>query len=115
MSLPPPYDAIEVLGVYHQLPVDVKAQLLNLPDLPPSAKAKAEAAMAEKVADPETGKNLLDEVKALGDSAVKVDNAFERVRLGLGQVDANNYKDKDGRPIPKLQPTWADYQKVSFS
>ena len=57
---------------------------------------------------------VMDEVKALGDNAVKVDEAFERVRVGLGKVDQNDYKDKNGNPVPKFQPTWVGYQKVAF-
>ena len=44
---------------------------------------------------------------------VKVDQAFNRVKKGLGEVDAKGYKDKDGNLIPKLKSTWVGYQKVS--
>src|SRR4051812_4886833 len=114
MSLPPAYNSIKELGVYDQLPADVKNQLPNLAALPPTAKAKAEEAMAKEVAKPETQKTLMDEVKALGNSAVMVDEAFERVKVGLGKVDSNDYKDKNGKPIAKFQPTWIGYQKVSL-
>ncbi|PPQ72187.1 hypothetical protein CVT24_002399 [Panaeolus cyanescens] len=54
---------------------------------------------------------VMDEVKVLGDSVLVVDQAFERVRIILGSVDDNDYKDKYGHPIPKLQPTWVGFQQ----
>lgn len=114
-DLPPQYDIINELGAYAQLPWDIQAQLLELPgySLPPSAKAKAEDAMIKHLEKADTQKSLMEEAKALRDNAIKVDEAFERVRKGLGNVDANDYKDKDGNPIPKFQSTWDGYQKVS--
>ena len=111
-DLPPAYDSIKELGVYDTLPSDVKAELPNLVNLPPSVQEKGLAAMANEAAKPETKVNLMEEVQALADGAVKVDEAFERVRVGLGQVDSNNYKDKQGNPVPKFQPTWVGYQKA---
>ncbi|KIJ60872.1 hypothetical protein HYDPIDRAFT_43068 [Hydnomerulius pinastri MD-312] len=94
-DLPPSYDSIKELGVFDQLPVDTKAQV----------------AIANEVSKSDTMDKLMDEVKALGDSVLKVDEAFERVRVNLGTVDKNDYKDKQGNPVPKFQPTWVAYQK----
>ena len=113
-DLPPDYDTIRDLGVFDQLPWDIQAELLDLPtySLSPSAKARADDAMIKHLEKGDTRKSLMEEVKALRDNAVKVDEAFERVRKGLGEVDANDYKDKDGKLIPKFQSTWEGYQKV---
>ena len=94
-TVPPSYDA-------------AMAQLKQLQDkgVSDAVKEKAQAAIADELAKPETAKNLLEEVKKLGDSAIKIDQAFERVKNDLGKVDQNNYKDKNGKPIAKLQPTW---------
>jgi hypothetical protein len=78
-------------------------------------KDKAQAAIAEELAKPETAKTLLDEVRKLADSAIKIDQAFNRVKNDLGTVDQNNYKDKDGNPIAKLQPTWIGFQLVGLT
>ncbi|PPQ73411.1 hypothetical protein CVT24_008505 [Panaeolus cyanescens] len=110
-DLPPAYDAIKELGVYDTLPSDVKSLLPQLVDLPKDVQEKAQAAMAQEAAKDSTVKGLMAEVVALGDSALVIDQAFERVRIALGKVDQNNYKDKKGKPIPKLQPTWVGYQK----
>ena len=114
-NFPPPYDSVRNLGVYDQLAPDVRTQLLGLTSyhLPSWAQATAEGAMIEPLDKAETRQNLMDEARALRDRAVKVDRAFERVRKGLRQVDAKNYNDKNGKPIPKFQSTWAGYQKVS--
>ncbi|PPR02764.1 hypothetical protein CVT24_002252 [Panaeolus cyanescens] len=111
MSLPPAYDSIKELGVYDTLPSDIKSSLPNLVNLPKSVQEKAQAAMADEVTKPSTQQSLMDEVKALGDSVIVVDEAFERVKIGLGKVDQNDYKDKNGNPVPKYQPTWIGYQK----
>jgi hypothetical protein len=114
-DLPPAYDSIKELGVYDSLPNDVKANLPSLVGLPQSVQEKAQAAMTAEAEKDETKTLLLEEVEALADSAVKVDEAFERVRIGLGTVDKNDYKDKKGNPVPKFQPTWVEYQKVITS
>lgn len=91
-----------------------QAQLKAFTDagVPDSVKATAHAAIAAELAKPETAQKLLEEVQALGDSAIKIDQAFERVKIDLGTVDNNNYKDKDGKPLAKLQPTWIGFQQV---
>jgi hypothetical protein len=61
----------------------------------------------------QTKASLMNEVMALRDSAIKIDQAFERVSQGLGQIDAKDYKDKNDKPIQKFQLTWVDYQTVS--
>lgn len=78
-------------------------------------KAKLVAAMAAKLQEPETAGKLLAEVRALGDGARKVNDAFNRVYVDLGTVDNNNYKDKNGAPIPKFQPKWKTYHEVRAS
>ncbi|KAH8078428.1 hypothetical protein BXZ70DRAFT_961749 [Cristinia sonorae] len=112
MSLPHEFDVIKELGVYDDLPADVKQSLHDLAVQPPSVQEKAQEAMAAEVSKPDTQDKLLEEVKELGDSAVKVDAAFERVRVGLGQVDNNNFTDANGRPVPKFQPTWVGFQRT---
>ncbi|KAF8601209.1 hypothetical protein BDV93DRAFT_524930 [Ceratobasidium sp. AG-I] len=72
---------------------------------------KAEDAMATEFAKPETNKKLLEEVRALGDAAIKVDQTFSKVSSQLADVDNNNYKDKNGKPIPKLKPQWDGFHE----
>jgi hypothetical protein len=114
------YVSIRELGAYGQLPSDVKAQLppSQLFDLPgysllPSAKVKAEVAMIEYPEKADTPESLIEKLKVFGDNVVKVDQAFKRVKKGLGEVDAKDYKDNGGKLIPKLQSTWVGYQDVS--
>ena len=118
MSVLPHYDSIRELGAYDQLPSDVKAQLpqiFGLPgySLPPLAKVKAEDAMIEYPEKTDTPESLSEKLKVFGDNVVKVDQAFKRVKKGLGEVDAKDYKDNGGKLIPKLQSTWVGYQDVS--
>ncbi|KAF8069982.1 hypothetical protein FPV67DRAFT_995495 [Lyophyllum atratum] len=101
MTNPPTYEAALV-----------ELKKLQATPLPASVINTAQAAMAAEAEKPETAANLLDEVRALADSAVKVDQAFERVKIDLGKVDQNNYKDKDGKPVEKFQPKWIAYQKI---
>ncbi|KAJ3567491.1 hypothetical protein NP233_g6331 [Leucocoprinus birnbaumii] len=68
-------------------------------------------ALSNGAAGHQVRKVLMDEIKALGDNAKKVDAAFERVRIGLGQIDAKEYIGKDGKPVRKFQGEWAEYQK----
>jgi len=79
--------------------------------LPEEVKRTAQAAMAEEAAKPETMDKLMQEVQDLSDSLIKIDQAFERVRVQLGTVDNNNYKDENGNPVPKFQPRWVGYQQ----
>ncbi|KAH8078429.1 hypothetical protein BXZ70DRAFT_961750 [Cristinia sonorae] len=109
--LPPQYDVIRELGVYDQLPIEVQSSLKGLVLLPPSVRDVAHQAISEEVAKPDTQDKLLKEVNDLNDSVIKVDQAFERVRVGLGQVDNNNYTDPNGLLVPKFQPTWVGFQK----
>jgi len=76
------------------------------------SQKKAEDAMAAEFAKPETSKKLLEEVKALGDAALKVDQSFVKVSNQLADVDKNEYKDKNGKPIPKLKPQWDGFHKT---
>lgn len=75
------------------------------------SQQKAEDAMAAEFAKPETNKKLLEEVKALGDAALKVDQTFVKVSGQLADVDNNSYNDKNGKPIPKLQPQWDAFHR----
>lgn len=97
LEQPPSYDSIAT-ELCNQLPADVKAW----------AQTKAFGTMI-RTRPP----SLMDEVMALRDSAIKIDQAFERVSRGLGQIDAKDYKDKNDKPIQKFQLTWVDYQTVS--
>ncbi|KIJ46159.1 hypothetical protein M422DRAFT_250194 [Sphaerobolus stellatus SS14] len=115
MSLPPAYDSIKELGVYDTLPADIKNQLPNLVGLPESVQLKALEAMQEEAGKDEIKNELLEEIKQLAGAAKNVDEAFERVRVGLGQVDNNNYTDSNGKPIGKFQPTWTGYQNANFN
>lgn len=108
-DLPPAYDYITMEpGFYDQLTPDDLPSYLSPPDL-----VKTGTAMTKYFEKHGIQKSLTDEVKALGDSVVKVDEAFERVRQELKKIDTNDYKDKDGKPIPKFQSTWVDFQTVS--
>ena len=51
-------------------------------------------------------------VKKLADQAIKTDRTFESIRTQLALIDQNDYKDKGGQPVAKLQPTWVKYQRV---
>lgn len=89
------------------------SQLKELQDnpLPDSVKNAAQAAMADEASKPETTDKLLEEVRGLSDSLIKIDQAFQRVKIDLGKVDANDYKDENGNPVPRFQPTWIGYQQ----
>ncbi|KAG8776465.1 hypothetical protein FRC12_000899 [Ceratobasidium sp. 428] len=93
---PPSYDAAMATVA------KIKAALANDPD----KAQKAEAAMATAFADPKTNQQLLTEVRALSDAAIKIDQKFVSVSGELKLVDDNNYKDKNGNPVPKLKPQW---------
>ncbi|KAJ3567490.1 hypothetical protein NP233_g6330 [Leucocoprinus birnbaumii] len=69
------------------------------------------AFMPDKDAGQQVRKVFTDEIKVLGDNTKKADEAFERVRVGLGGIDAKKYIGKDGKPIRKFQGEWAEYQK----
>ncbi|KAJ3559567.1 hypothetical protein NP233_g11235 [Leucocoprinus birnbaumii] len=59
--------------------------------------------MGSDAARPNPYGGLIEEVKALDNSANRIDKAIERIRVVLSGLDANGYKDKGGRPIPKFQ------------
>lgn len=99
---PPSYDA--AMAEIDQIKAKLNAEL----------QKKAEDAMAAEFEKPETNKKLLDEVKALGDAAIKVDQTFVKVSSELRNVDDNNYKDNHGNPIPKLKPTWDGFHNVGL-
>ncbi|KAJ3565133.1 hypothetical protein NP233_g7829 [Leucocoprinus birnbaumii] len=98
MSSPPAYD-------------DVMQRLeeLRKRGLTSEEKSKAYNAMSSKIISSQ--EEIAKGVRELADQAVKTDRTFETIQRGLATVDQNNYKDKNGKPIPKLQPTWVKYQK----
>ena len=102
MALPPPY---EQPPVYNQLPSVVIGD-------PSPPHVTAQEAIVVGLATPETRTRLMQQVEALADRALEVNEDFERIRVGLGKVDEKNYKDKDGKPVDKFQPTWIGYKKV---
>jgi hypothetical protein len=109
MALPPPYE---------QPPgYDLSSSDLIGDPSPPTpvsslVHSTAQDAIVAGLASPETKTKLMQEVGALADSALKVSEAFERIRVGLGRVDEQNYTGKDDKPVDKFQPTWISYQKV---
>lgn len=56
--------------------------------------------------------DLKEDIRALTISAKTVDEAFDRVKLGLLIADRNEYKYEDGSAIPKLTPGWLIYETV---
>jgi hypothetical protein len=59
----------------------------------------------------QTNDKLLLEVRALAGNVEKVDEAFERVRVGLAELDGRNYRDRNGL-IRKFEQTWVGFQKA---
>ncbi|KAF8601207.1 hypothetical protein BDV93DRAFT_524928 [Ceratobasidium sp. AG-I] len=70
----------------------------------------AYAAMTERATDAATTEKMVKEIQDLFDSAMAMSKSFEHIKIELGNVDANEYKDKDGKPLEKLQPTWVGFQ-----
>lgn len=119
-ALRPLYDSIRELDtcdLQQLLRWSVQAQLLDFPgySLQPSAMAEDGMTRIKYLEKADTREGLMEEAKSFRYCAAKVDAAFERVRKGLEKVDASDYKDKDGKPIQKLQPTWVGYQRVSLA
>ncbi|KAF9226017.1 hypothetical protein BS17DRAFT_776475 [Gyrodon lividus] len=77
--------------------------------LSPEVKIKVDTAMAERATSSKD--DIIAEIKELVQRAINTDKTFENIRVQLGVVDQNDYKDKYGAAIPKLQPTWVKYQK----
>ncbi|KAB5591448.1 hypothetical protein CTheo_5093 [Ceratobasidium theobromae] len=75
----------------------------------PDKQRAVSKAIADFLADPETSKRLLQQVQYLSDSTKKLHDAFNRISIGLGEVDQNNYKDEHGKPLPKFEPQWDGY------
>ncbi|KIJ46163.1 hypothetical protein M422DRAFT_250199 [Sphaerobolus stellatus SS14] len=93
---PPPYD-------------EIMEQLKELQEnMTPEMKDEAYKAMAEKAASSKD--EIIKEVQMLAERAIATDRVFESIRRKLAIVDENNYEDKYGQPIPKLEPTWIKYQ-----
>ncbi|KIJ46143.1 hypothetical protein M422DRAFT_778507 [Sphaerobolus stellatus SS14] len=93
---PPPYD-------------EIMEQLKELQEnMTPEMKDEAYKAMAEKAASSKD--EIIKEVQMLAERAIATDRIFESIRRKLAIVDENNYEDKYGQPIPKLEPTWIKYQ-----
>lgn len=70
----------------------------------------AYATMTKQANDPSTSEKIVKEVQDLFDRAMAMSQSFEHIKIELGKVDANEYKDKDDKPLEKLQPTWIGYQ-----
>jgi len=87
----------------------LKLQDLAASGMSPETQTKVYKAMAAKVSSSQD--DITGEVKKLADQAVATDRTFENIRRQLTVVDQNNYKDKLGQPIAKLQPTWTKYQR----
>ena len=110
MALPPPY---EQPPVYDQLlPLDIVGDPSPPTHVSALVHSTAQEAIVAQLATPETKTKLVQEVEALADSALKVNESFERIKVGLGKIDEKNYEDKDGNLVDKFQPTWMGYQKV---
>ncbi|KIK75991.1 hypothetical protein PAXRUDRAFT_171106 [Paxillus rubicundulus Ve08.2h10] len=77
--------------------------------LSPEVKVKVSTAMAQKATASKD--EIIEEIKRLALRAISTDKSFENIRMQLAVIDLNDYKDKYGTPIPKLQPTWVKYQK----
>jgi hypothetical protein len=104
MPLPPPYAA-------YNHPFSDGTDAIGHQSLPTNSSAFVEAIVAE-LATPETKRKLMQEVEALANSVIQLNEDFERVRVGLAKIDDHNYMDKDGKPVDKFQPTWVNYQRV---
>jgi len=100
IDLPPNYDEL-----MKQL------KTLEHDGMTPDVKAKVYAAMAEETLSSKD--DIVNEVKQLAVRAVATDHAFENIRVQLIAIDQHDFKDKFDKPIAKLQPTWAKYQKAS--
>lgn len=99
MSSPPTYD-------------EAMKQLQDLQNRGMSAEEQATVynAMSAKVQS--SSDDVKEGVKKLADQAIKTDRTFESIRTQLALIDQNDYKDKGGQPVAKLQPTWVKYQRV---
>lgn len=80
----------------------------------PSLLKDAYAAMAEKAANPATTAQLLEEIRALSNRTIAINDSFTRIQGLLSQVDTRNHTYKDGRPLEKLEPIWVGFRNVSF-
>lgn len=87
-------------------------QQLKNDGISPSKLNAAYAAMTKQAADPSTSEKIVKEVQDLFDRAMAMNRSFEHIKIELGDVDAKEYKDKDNKPLEKLQPTWAGFQNV---
>ncbi|KAG5634741.1 hypothetical protein H0H81_000945, partial [Sphagnurus paluster] len=79
--------------------------------LSPEEQISAQQKISDQAGTSQTNDDLLDAVKSLSVRIVKIDRAFETVRLALGEVDNANFKDANGQLAPKLQPEWTVFQK----
>lgn len=94
---------------------DAQKDIDNLTKTMTADKQKAaDMEIAKKMGHPNTAEDLLKQVQDLVDSTRKVYNAFDKVSTGLGDVDKNNYKDENGKPLPKLKPQWDVYRGVGL-
>ncbi|CAE6468413.1 unnamed protein product [Rhizoctonia solani] len=89
-TAPPSYDA-------------ANAQLTSLEasGLTPQAKAMAQQAAVQALSAPQTTADVLDEIKGLSATAVRIDQDFHKVYIELGKVDNAGFN------FPrKLAPEW---------
>ncbi|KAG6829486.1 hypothetical protein H0H92_004368 [Tricholoma furcatifolium] len=64
--------------------------------------------METHIADTFTPPHILKEAKELVDCVIKIDQAFERVKIELGGLDFCAFHAK---PVEKLQPQWVGFQR----
>lgn len=100
-----------VAELTHEQALDEIKKIKDL--MTPELQVKANVAMLNKAATPDTTEKLLEAVKELSDGAKKVYQAFNEVFIGLEEVDKNNYTDEHGKPLEKLHLKWDDYRNVS--
>ncbi|KAB5588817.1 hypothetical protein CTheo_7739 [Ceratobasidium theobromae] len=97
-----------VAELTHEQALDEIKKIKDL--MTPELQVKANVAMLNKAATPDTTEKLLEAVKELSDGAKKVYQAFNEVFIGLEEVDKNNYTDEHGKPLEKLHLKWDDYR-----
>ncbi|KAG6877277.1 hypothetical protein C0992_010378 [Termitomyces sp. T32_za158] len=95
---------------YHEILQRLEAMAVR--DLPLGAKLVAQNAMREEIEKTLGSEQIVKETKQLFDSVIKIDQGFERVKIGLGGIDSVRFR---GKPVEQLQPQWVEHQHVSFS
>ncbi|PPQ73413.1 hypothetical protein CVT24_008507 [Panaeolus cyanescens] len=85
-------------------------QIKDLQSRSTTAEERANAYDAMTAQVNSSSSDIMEQVKILADQTIKTDRVFESIRQQLRIVDDNEYKDKNGHPIAKLEPTWKKYQ-----